>query len=819
MSLLKRGLVLSAVLTAALTAAPAHARGSDLVEVVVRLDAPPLARAVAESRALSERARSARLDLRAPLSASYLRAVSASQRALTERVRRAIPSARVRWRYQLVFNGLALLVPRDRVDDLRRVPGVAEVLGGVRYRARHARSYQVIGAPPLWGSSSSNVGRGIKIAIIDDGVDQTHPFFSPTGFSVPPGFPKGNRAFTTPKVIVARAFPPPRPRYANASRPFDPAYSFHGTHVAGIAAGDREITTPGGRVLSGIAPGAFIGNYKALTVPAESYNGLDGNSPEIAAAIETAVRDGMDVINLSLGEPEVEPARDLVVRALNAAADAGVVPAVSAGNDFQVFGRGSIISPGSAAKAITAAASSNRAQIAGFSSSGPTPLSLALKPDVTAPGVEILSSVPRKDGLWQSYNGTSMAAPHVAGAAALLRERHPRWTVAQIKSALVLTGDPVRAGDGQGEAPSTRQGGGLVNLERADDPLLFAAPTAVSFGLVARGRAERRTVRLTDAGGGAGGWSVAVAPQSAGGAAVRVPATVAVPGELEVSVAAADDAEERDATGFIRLTRGAERRRIPYWFRVSAPALARHRHPLLRRPGTYAGSTRGHRALVDTYRYPEVRGDRRVRAVLAGPEAVFRVKLSQPAANFGVRVLSRADGVRVEPRIVLGGNEDRLAGYTALPLNFNPYFRSWLSPVPAAGVVLPKRGLYDIVFDSPTAQTAGRFRFRLWISDTTAPRIRLLSRSVRAGGALRLVVTDGGSGVWPGSLRALVDGRRAPVRYASGAGRASVDVGDLSTGRHTLVFRASDYQETRNHENVYRILPNTRTLRTTFRVR
>ena len=95
--------------------------------------------------------------------------------------------------------------------------------------------------------------------------------------------------------------------------------------------------------VSGIAPGAFIGNYKALTVPAESYNGLDGNSPEIAAAIEAAVRDGMDVINLSLGEPEVEPARDLVVRALNAAADAGVVPAVSAGNDFELFGRGSVI--------------------------------------------------------------------------------------------------------------------------------------------------------------------------------------------------------------------------------------------------------------------------------------------------------------------------------------------------------------------------------------------------------------------------------------------------------------------------------------------
>ena len=96
-----------------------------------------------------------------------------------------------------------------------------------------------------------------------------------------------------------------------------------------------------------------------LTVPTENF-GLNGNAPEIAAGIEAAVRDGMDVINLSLGEPEIEPTRDLVVTAINAAADAGVVPAIAAGNDFDDFGNGSISSPGSAAKAITAAAVSKQ---------------------------------------------------------------------------------------------------------------------------------------------------------------------------------------------------------------------------------------------------------------------------------------------------------------------------------------------------------------------------------------------------------------------------------------------------------------------------
>ena len=81
--------------------------------------------------------------------------------------------------------------------------------------------------------------------------------------------------------------------------------------------------------------------------------------------------------------------------------------------------------------------SANSGLIASFSSRGPAPYSLALKPDVAAPGVDIVSPIPGGYGTW---SGTSMATPAVAGAAALLRQRHPTWTPAQIKSALVLTG-------------------------------------------------------------------------------------------------------------------------------------------------------------------------------------------------------------------------------------------------------------------------------------------------------------------------------------------------------------------------------------------
>ena len=267
----------------------------------------------------------------------------------------------------------------------------------------------------------------MKIAIVDDGIDQTHPFFAPTGLSYPAGFPKGQTAYTTPKVIVARAFAPATPVYRNAHLPFDPELSDHGTHVAGIAAGDNNTATRTGVRLSGIAPRAYLGNYKALGIP--SQFGANGNSPELAAAIEAAVRDGMDVINLSLGETEIDPRRDAVVNALNAAADAGVVAAVSAGNDFDQYGYGTITSPANAAKVISVAASSGGHGspdvdfIASFSSAGPTPYSLMFKPDVTAPGEDVASAAP--GGSYVELSGTSMSAPHVAGAAAVLRQRHP----------------------------------------------------------------------------------------------------------------------------------------------------------------------------------------------------------------------------------------------------------------------------------------------------------------------------------------------------------------------------------------------------------
>src|SRR5262249_9216614 len=159
--------------------------------------------------------------------------------------------------------------------------------------------------------------------------------------------------------------------------------------------------------------------------------------------------------------------------------------------------------------AISVAVTRASAGITDFSSGGPTPVSLLLKPDVSAPGVAITSSLPAgQGGPWGQLGGTSMASPHVAGGAALLKQRHPDWTVAQVKSALVPPADPVRGAAGR-EISVLREGGGQIDLPRADNPLVFASPTSVSFPV----NGGSKLVNVTDAGGGVGSWSVATQVQ------------------------------------------------------------------------------------------------------------------------------------------------------------------------------------------------------------------------------------------------------------------------------------------------------------------
>jgi len=795
MSALKRLVLLSIVVLVSVPAlAGAQSQASDaargpLVEVIVTLDAPPLARG------------------------GQLRTLSAVQGNAEAGLARTVPDLSVQRRYSTVLDGLAVKLPQSEVDRLQSVDGVARVYPNVSYHSLRTTTPSFIGAPALWGPQLASAGQGVKIGIIDDGVDRVHPYFKARGYKMPRGFPKGNKRFTDAKVIVARAFAPRSPKWKYARRPFDPLNSEHATHVAGIAAGNYRTLAKSTRV-SGVAPRAYIGNYKVLTIPDDGF-GLNGNSAEIVAGIEAAVRDGMDVINLSLGEAEIDPSRDIVARALDGAAAAGVVPVVAAGNDFEDLGAGSVASPGSSASAITAAAESEAGPfISSFSSGGPTPVSLRLKPDVTAPGEDVLSSVPRRDGTWARFSGTSMASPHVAGAAALLRQRHRGWTVEQIKSALVLTGKPV-LGPGGVEAETTREGGGTIDLVRADHPLVFASPTNVAFGFVRPGAASVRQIALSDAGGGAGEWTVtATLQQAPNGASVSVAPATTVPGPLVVTATAAPTATEATHTGFIVLQHGADRRRIPFWFRVAAPKLALEQTTPLTHTGTYHGDTRGRPALVNSYRYPDDARLMGVERSLLGPEQVFRVSVTRPVSNFGVAITK--DGGNIEPRVVRAGDENQLVGEIGLPFNANPYLPSFGTPIPVAGAVLPGPGDYDIVFDSGTASGAGPFTFRFWIGDATPPRLKLISTR---GRVLRVRALDAGAGIDPRLVHLSVDGSARAARYDAGRNQITASLKKLRHGRHRFTLRVSDYQEPKNMENVPKILPNSAHLHAAFRIR
>jgi hypothetical protein len=402
-----------------------------------------------------------------------------------------------------------------------------------------------------------------------------------------------------------------------------------------------------------------------------------------------------------------------------------------------------------------------------------------------------------------------MASPHIAGVAALLRERHPTWPVETIKAALIGSGSPVET-DGL-VTPPTRAGGGVAAPARADVPLVLAAPASVSLGLVQPGTTVPARVILEDTGGGAGIWDVAVETSTvAAGATLAAPATVTVPGPLDLSAAVAAVAADGDLSGYVRLSRGTDVRRVPFWLRVTRPGLTAAATVPIGSPGLHQGDTTGRPALASRYRYPEVPAGGVVSASLLGPEQVFRVTLTRPVANFGVVIVQRGAAVQVEPRVVSAGDENRLTGYAALPVNLNPYLAAFGEPVLAAGAIRPRAGSYDVVFDSATAAGAGRFTFRYWIDDTRPPAVTVDQLRVRRGLPVVVRVSDGGSGVDPATVRVALDGRVLSVPLRAGVLR--LPTGSLKRGGHLLRVQVSDYQESRNMENVPPILPNTRVL-------
>ncbi|HSD77486.1 MAG TPA: S8 family serine peptidase, partial [Solirubrobacteraceae bacterium] len=239
------------------------------VTVLVGLRLPPLAQRYGPGLlAFGPRKK---LDVASSASRAYLSRLARAQAAAARAIRRAVPGARISYHYRTVLDALAVGLRYRDLPRLLRVRAVRKVYPSARYHLDMNKSPSVIRADTFWASTGGR-GQGVKIGVVDDGVDQSNPFFDATGFSYPPGFPKGGRKWTTPKVIVARAFPGPGSGRQGHLALWRPG-SFHGTHVAGIAAGDAGTVVgpgpdhPATSGLSGIAPRAQIGNYRVFNVP------------------------------------------------------------------------------------------------------------------------------------------------------------------------------------------------------------------------------------------------------------------------------------------------------------------------------------------------------------------------------------------------------------------------------------------------------------------------------------------------------------------------------------------------------------------------
>ncbi|WP_307531356.1 S8 family serine peptidase [Streptomyces umbrinus] len=330
--------------------------------------------------------------------------------------------------------------------NTRAASGIAHIwLDGVR-KASLDKSVPQIGADKAWASGYD--GKGVRIAVLDTGVDTTHPDLKD-------------------QVVAARNFTP--------SPDTTDKYG-HGTHVASIAAGTGARSAG---AFKGVAPGAELLNGKVLDDEGS------GDDSGILAGIEWAAEQGADVVNLSLGGGDAPGLDPLETAVDKFSAGKGILFAVSAGNDGE-FGEQTIGSPGSAEAALTVGAVDGDDKLAEFSSRGPRVGDGGIKPDVTAPGVDITAAAAPGSVIEQevgqnpegylTISGTSMAAPHVAGAAAILKQRHPDWTYAELKGALTAS-----TTGGTNYQPY-QQGSGRIAVDRALAQTVVAEPVSVNFG-------------------------------------------------------------------------------------------------------------------------------------------------------------------------------------------------------------------------------------------------------------------------------------------------------------------------------------------------
>jgi Subtilase family. len=673
-----------------------------------------------------------KIDFNSSTVKSYKALLAVQRNAFKQWLQTNAPKAKITGSWDISLNGVGVKLNGTTLAKLRTSPQVkrAEFQGLYRPTADDP-DLALINAVDAWSSTqvggAANAGAGVKVAIIDTGIDITHPCFSDAGY--PTQIQLGTHAYTNNKVIVAKVF-----NNKGNQNGFDAkAVQEHGTHVAGTVA--CNLNTPAmvdGATIpyapSGVAPRALLGNYNIFP-----GNVLNARSEDILNALDAAYADGMDVANLSLGGPH-SGIQDLMTVAIDDVDIANMVVAVAAGNEGAgdatahpplAPGHYTVSSPGSAARALTAGASSvghtvrslvkqgtntyasergdfsaptadltratatapagspatdvgglndgcdaypspstvagqivliardvctfavkvKNAQAAGaaaaiivnrdatpipmaddpalgntipaamvgkadglalvanvsdnatitapmyvsqddpataafapeanvqmyFSGQGPTDVDFRVKPDVMAPGGNVLSSIPHQfcaaPPCWAFFDGTSMATPHLAGAAAVVRGAHPSWTAAQVRSAIVDTasrGVVTSFVNGAVVTDVNVIGAGLLNLDAAVAAKVAVGPVSTSFGAVSVGSGQTRTasVAITNLTATSKTFSLAIANTLGAGVSFAlgqssVTLDAGVSTSVTVTMTAAKGAAPGDHQAWLNITDGA----------------------------------------------------------------------------------------------------------------------------------------------------------------------------------------------------------------------------------------------------------------------
>ncbi len=357
---------------------------------------------------------------------------------------------------------LAMELPYREIFNLASQDFVAHVFLDTKVKPCLDGSVPLIKPPTMWNQLETQFGfpingSGIRIAILDSGIDTNHPDLD--DFDDDP-------STADPKVIAEACFTGEGHTHDNRG---------HGTHCASIAAGTGNAS---GYQYVGVAPGAYLLNGKVI------HDLGYGTTSWSISGIEWAVSQSADIISISFGSDPIGGSgngTDPLSLTVDWAVNQGAICTIAAGR-YGSWGEFSIATPGVAKLAITVGASNQEDIVTPSSSRGPTG-DFRLKPDVCAPGAFIIAARANNSDMgnpvneyYTSASGTSMATPHVAGAAALILQTHPTWNPMMVKSALMGNAKPLE------NTVLWKQGTGRIQICEALNTSLLIVEPSTSLG-------------------------------------------------------------------------------------------------------------------------------------------------------------------------------------------------------------------------------------------------------------------------------------------------------------------------------------------------